>query len=343
MICFLSFLHLANSECVRISCQDTYDPDYRCIEVTSTVKVGGCPAGMYCPSYTSVSSYNQSLDFLDTYCEQNPYQEPVDLCTDPSYFESQSVGEECCIDQNCASSKCSNLKCEGLSSGTSCSNSSACSPGLYCKNGLCSKALPGASQCEDDQECEIGYGCNNGFCTKLWSVKFTKSASDPKFCESNYAFGEHCDMIQIKLNRNKDLKEAFKCKLEDTCSYNSAAYGEVIYSSACLCSGIENSTTGYCGLFINQVEGMFEDLFKEMQYSESKCSGYLAHSSDPYVLWQCGSIKSNTYEKYVRTNKRNLHWSVYVSGVLDKCAETITIYDLSFEVILAVYGIFYFL
>jgi hypothetical protein len=296
---------------------------------------------MFCPSYSSISSYNQSLDFQDTYCESNPYQEPVDLCTDPNFIGTQSVGEECCIDENCSSNKCFKLKCEGLSLDSSCANSSSCAPGLYCKSGTCSKALPAASECLEDEECQIGAGCNNGFCTRLWSVKFTKSVSNPKFCESNYAFGDHCDMIQIKLNRTKDLKEPFKCELKDICFYFSAAYGEVIESSSCLCSGIENSTTGFCGLFINQVEGMFEEVYKDMQYSKSTCSGRLAHSSDPYELWQCGSIDSETYQKYVRINKRNSHWSVYKSGVLDRCAETITIFDLEISNVLGVFVAIY--
>lgn len=338
MIFFIAArIGLGFADCVEIGCQDTFDPYYRCVEVTATIKVSGCPAGMYCPSYSSIASYNQSLDFLDTYCEPNPYQEPVDLCTNASFTGTQSVGEECCKDSNCASNSCTNLKCSGLQASSACTDSSACAPGLYCKNNLCTVSLPSGSSCEQDEECGVGYGCNNKFCVKLWSVKFTKAADDPKFCDSNYAFGDHCDRIVIKLNSTKELFEPFECSVYDTCTYVSAAYEQIIYSSSCLCSGVGNDTKGYCGLFINQVEEVYGDLYKNMQYTKSDCSGDKAHSGDPYELWQCGSISSEVYEKYVIQNKRNNNWNVYKSGVLDKCAETITIFQVSFG---AIWGVF---
>lgn len=328
MISFVLFrLSLTLAGCVQISCQDTFDPYYRCVEVTSNIKVSGCPAGMYCPSYLSVSSYNQTLDFQDTYCEENPYQEPVDLCNDNAFTGTQSVGEECCKDSNCASNSCENLKCSGLPINSPCDNTTACAPGHYCKDSVCTSALNSGSSCKLDEECGIGYGCNNGYCTKIWSVKFTKAAQDPKFCESNYAFGDHCDKIQIKLNGTKELFEPFECSVYDLCTYVSAAYEQVVYSTSCLCSGYDNGVKGYCGLFINQVEEVFGNLYKNMQYTSSRCSGDKAHSGDPYQLWQCGSISSDDYEKYVIENKRNNHWNVYKSGVLNNCADSITIFQ----------------
>lgn len=320
----------AYSSCVSIECQDTFDPSFRCIEVTETVKVAACPPGMYCPSYSDVANYNQSLTFLDTYCEYLPYNMPIDLCTDPTYQGTQLPGDPCCANSNCNTNMCSNLKCQGLIIGDPCSTNSECGPGLYCgTNSTCVEALPEGSKCTSDNECMIGYGCNSKYCTELWSIGFSEKAQYAKFCVSNYLFGGYCDMIQVKLNGTSLISSPFKCNLEDTCSYYSASFRLVMDETPCLCSGDLNSTSGYCGGYINQVEGMFESTFKNLKYDTSICSGPKAHTSDPYDLWQCESISSLTYQNFILEQKRNDFWVLYNSKVLDKCAETLTLFQVS--------------
>ena len=69
MLILLIKVFIAQSSCIEVECQDTPDPQSRCIEVTQTIKVAGCPAGMYCPSYSSISNYNETSQILDVYCE----------------------------------------------------------------------------------------------------------------------------------------------------------------------------------------------------------------------------------------------------------------------------------
>ena len=316
--------------CVPIECQDTYDPYSRCIEVTETIKVSSCPPGMYCPSYSDITNYNQTLNFLDTYCEYLPLNAPKDLCSDPSYQGSQIPGDSCCINSNCNSNICSNLICQGLPAGANCTSTSICSPGYYCNsNSTCVSALPSGSKCTSDLECMIGYGCNMKFCTQLWSIGYSNKAQDAKFCVSNYLFGEACDMIQVRINGTFDLDSPFQCNFEDTCTYVSASYKLVFDQSACLCSGNANLTYGYCGSYINNVQGMFENIYSAMVYSTSRCSGEKAHSSNPYDLWQCGSISSTAYQNYLVNQERNKFWALYQGQALEGCAESITLFQVS--------------
>ena len=167
MLILLIKVFIAQSSCIEVECQDTPDPQSRCIEVTQTIKVAGCPAGMYCPSYSSISNYNETSQILDVYCEYLPYNSPVDLCGNLSYTSTQIPGDSCCTNSNCNTGICTDFVCVGLSSGAKCSDSTFCAPGLYCSNFLCTSALTSGILCSSDLECQIGYGCSQKHCTKL--------------------------------------------------------------------------------------------------------------------------------------------------------------------------------
>jgi hypothetical protein len=324
---FLTY-YIASSVCVPIECQDITDPYNRCIEVTDTIKVSSCPPTMYCPSYSSLSSYSQQ-DLQDVYCEDLPYNPLIDLCTDPGYQSTQVPGDECCRNSNCNSNICAGLRCQGLAAGSTCTDPSSCAPGLYCSSNLCVPCLPSGSSCASDLECKVGYGCNYGICTKLWSVDISQKAQNSKFCASGYLNREYCDLIWIYINKTERINAPFECNLVDTCGYYSYVTRDYIFQAPCTCSGTTNSTTGYCGSFINYVDGIYQSLYQTLSYTNSICSGPNAHTDDAYELWRCGSISSESYKQYTLQTKQNNFWALYKSGSINSCAGSATLFQIS--------------
>lgn len=211
----------------------------------------GCISGStVCPLYRCSPSYlfltPDTCIFFDSSRFTPAYN--IQPCKDPSlpyclYVENQNStcvespsnvdkkypGEKCKQSSDCLSSICSSQTCEGKPEHSSCSSTSQCNPGLYCKSTSCSKQKPEGSSCSSDEECISNYACHYSICTKNWSIETNQNIQicsnngENFLCVTGKCEGSKCSDIKKNLNSPSLCRKDKDCPSKCDCGINKNA------------------------------------------------------------------------------------------------------------------------
>ena len=161
-------------------------------------------------------------------------------------------GEKCKQSSECLSKLCLDQTCEGKSSKKSCSSTSDCNPGLYCKASRCTEQKPLGSSCSSDLECESNTACHFSICTKYLSLDTGQSIKECNEYGENFlcATGK-CE--ESKCSAAKKNKRPLKlCSSDEDCP------------SVCEC-GINKNANSFCRMEAgDQPYDKYLELVKEM-------------------------------------------------------------------------------
>ena len=308
---------ITTSECIDITC-GTGITSEECVLVTdSKIEVRGCKAGYYC-DYSVLGEVGEWKNATCKYLYSR-----INTCAYPQ--TELKAGFYCCKDSECKSGSCTSNRCKGESNGAKCQTSSECGKDLYCKDSSkCEPVKDLNEKCTEDNECKAGTVCNKNECTKMLSLNPGDKADNPKACISNFAYQGICDNIEV-YKGGKKLEEPYECDIGEECTYK-LTEGEGIYTTGkCVCGG-NSSDTGYCSEYIRyRVDA--NQMYDEMKYSKSECSGSNAHSLDPDILYMCDSIDFYTYLKYHKYMGQLLYHSLFSDKSLDHCSMAAGLYD----------------
>ena len=236
-----------------------------------------------------------------------------------------ATGMPCCENSDCASNSCSSTyTCQGSSKNSQCTSSISCNTGLYCSNNICTLLKKLNDPCTTDDECAIGAGCNNNICTMIFSLSNQVSATNPKFCQSNFVFNGNCESISV-FSGSQQLHPPYECSLGSKCVYKTTD-GSVFHTSACLCGGTNSTTEGFCGEYAQYLPDVMQ-MYSELQYSTSLCSGSYAHSSNVTELFLCGSISYPQFYKYIRFFGQYKYLGLFETHVVDQCSMSLMLFD----------------
>lgn len=198
-----------------------------------------------------------------------------------------------------------------------------CSGNTFC-NSNCSKTYDEGESCSRDAQCGVGFGCNFGECTRLFSLPLYSSAKYAKFCLTNFITDyERCESIDVYVN-NLKLDYPYECLSGQTCRYRSANSQTQISKENCL---LVSADKGYCGSNLLYNFDEMSEIYKELQYDTSICTGDKKHSGDPDELLDCKSISVDVYRKFIKIQKQMKFYNTYKSGILDSCATELEIFD----------------
>lgn len=320
------------NNCYEFSCgtnQKISDLKTPCIQVnhtSNTIIANRCDSSkeLSCTYFTSYEMPESS--WSDTYCVNISTPKPD--CTTQGEIET---GQQCCASINCLSRICIDGYCKGKSSGSDCTTSPECSVNLYCKDSLCTATKALDEKCESDEECDSGLGCNLGACTQIFGLDSGSEAQDKKFCLSNFMLDGKCDKLTVKI-RDEDgvLYPPYMCSQGDICdlyTYNGSHYRDY----KCLCAGYNNLPEGFCGYELVNAGDAMSNVFYELRYSSSRCSGNNSHTDDPVVLLKCNSISKEQFLLYWNIHNQLYYYNIYVTGALDSCADTYNLWDYTYS------------
>ena len=181
------------------------------------------------------------------------------------------------------------------------------------------------TNCQRDNMCPIGYGCNNTVCIQFYTLKIGEYAQNHNFCITNYTYKGKCDAVVAYIGTTK-APSSLVCNINDTCMYYTVNDNILIQQAPCMCSGIKGSKTGYCGLYAN-VSEIVEQFYKALVYSDSICSGNFSHSTNPDILYVCGSITLKQYNYGQIMLNRYTYYNLFMSGAIDHCARPLGLFD----------------
>jgi hypothetical protein len=313
-------LSLDTNNCTNINCDSSISP--YCMKILSNqISVNPCDSGYECLGISKILS--QASDFINISCTPSPTSQPV-LCGENWGPGNNPAGWTCCSNQNCLSNNCESSICQGKSIGSACTVDEECTTYSYC-NKTCTNLLWNGDKCSKDNQCPIGNGCNMGICTELFSVNIGNFISDPKFCRTNFSINGTCDALQISSDNSiaDGLYPPYVCDIGSPCYYFSINFQKLYSIEDCLCSG-STGTTGYCPI----IKGVsLVDFTSRIGYNSSSCSGFLAHTIDPTLLYTCDSILAFDEEFYIQVSTQRIYWPIFQSQSLLGCAEDLEIFN----------------
>ncbi|OMJ70285.1 hypothetical protein SteCoe_31771 [Stentor coeruleus] len=319
---------ITTDNCKTIECGTSITSD-NCIEVIEdTVSVYGCKAGYIC----DYSILGEVSAWQNVSCTQS--YNLLNKCG-VLYEEKQLTGMSCCENTDCYSNDCISNTCNGYKEGEQCDNSEQCDTDLWCNKNKCSNVKHLNEDCTIEVQCEAGSTCSSGKCVKMFSLSIGSKATNAKACISNFIANDICENIEVYSGSRK-LESPYACIIGDDCTYKLSHSEDVYMTSKCVCSGF-NATSGYCGEYAKYLSDV-NIMWSEVQYLTSKCSGNLAHSVDPQVLYSCESISYSQFMKLVRFYGQLAYFSVFNSDVLKYCGMELQIFDPSYEFKVTVAG-----
>jgi hypothetical protein len=297
--------HEKNTVQVR-KCFDSDENQYRCPEF---------------PQYKVPEDEWQNISCIEVPIEASS-------CDD---VKTAMTGQQCCNNDNCVSGTCLDGKCIGKAIGTDCDDDSECKSDAYCFNLVCSKTKSEGEECSTDTQCNSGLGCNLKKCVKIFSLEAGENTEHEKFCTSNFmAFGK-CEILTVKIRGSEGiLYPPFMCFQNDICDLyysNGTHYDDY----ECLCAGYSDLVEGFCGYNLLLVQGVMDKVYKELQYSQSLCTGPKAHSNNPLYLLECNSITREQITLYANIYLQHAYYNIYVTGALDSCSKDYGLWDYSYS------------
>ena len=309
-------LGLETDTCIEYTCSNG-PTRTTCIQLIGTsFEISPCVTGLLC-DLTPLNTPTTSWETVE--CIRGS---PVlSLCED--FYASLFTGEECCVNSNCRSDQCVNSRCAGSSEGDSCIFDEECMPEFYC-NGVCTASVSGA--CIRDNMCPVGYGCNNTNCIPLHSMALAEYADREVFCKTGFMFKGMCDAVDAYLGGSL-LGTSRSCTVGgDPCVYMTRNKHTQIDESDCMCAGIANNQSGYCGLHANQSVDM-ESFYEAAWYRTSACSGIGAHTDSVDTIYSCGAISYKQFEYASIMMDRYQYFNLYMSGAIDHCSRPLGAFD----------------
>ncbi|OMJ67650.1 hypothetical protein SteCoe_35127 [Stentor coeruleus] len=329
---FTFLLHLISAittdNCKTIQCGPGITSD-NCIEVIDdTVSVYGCKAGYIC-DYSILGDVGpwQNISCTQSY-------NFVNKCGN-IYENKQLTGMPCCKDSDCYSNKCNSNACKGYNVNEECDISEQCDLDLWCNKKKCTSVKDTNLDCSIEEQCKAGTTCSNGKCIKMFSLDIGSKATSAKACMSNFIANDICENIEIYSGSRK-LEKPYICSIDDDCVYKLSYSGDVYMTNKCVCSGV-NKTIGYCGEYAKYLPDV-NDMWSEMQYTNSNCAGSMAHSIDQQVLYSCGSISYSLFMKFTRYYGQLAYFNIFNSEALKYCGMELQIFDPSYEFALEISG-----
>lgn len=246
-----------------------------------------------------------------------------------SYLDT---GKKCCYNSECKSNKCKDSYCAGKNLDDYCEADEECEPSAYCYLNYCTKLKNIGDSCSIDSECPIGTGCNFEKCVKIFSLGSGNETTDKKFCKSNFEDNGYCESYTIRLSgRENKLVSPFLCLVGQNCEFYSWN-GTLVYEENCMCGAKKNLPEGFCGYYLEKVNGVMDFVYSELQYSTSICSGKSSHTSDPSVLITCKSISTSKFELFFNLYSQAINWNIYVAGALDGCAYDLELWNPNYTI-----------
>lgn len=140
----------------------------------------------------------------------------------------------------------------------------------------------------------------------------------------------YCDGLEV-WSKNEILHDPYDCDMGFLCQYRSMLYQNIIDKELCLCAGLEDGHKGYCGKYMTKVRSNIGNIFANMQYDESICSGESSHTNDIDILYACKSINEDDYNYYKSWELASTYWNLYQSGVIHDCAVGLGLFDPNFD------------
>lgn len=216
--------------CYKTKCNDgeVDMPHLTCTLLQNdTIYLNPCPSG-----YTCVTGFEQSQCLPD-----------IEIINGLAY-----PGEPCKKKtQKCKYGKCKYGYCQGAELNSPCSLNTQCSPGLYCKSGICKTLISaGDKGCERDYDCENSAGCLEGVCVNYFSLNVGDPVSVCANHFSIFCMTATCWQYTCINAINSHGKLPKPCETYEDC-YSVSTNGMVFYSD-CICG---NNPEGqkYCSLF----------------------------------------------------------------------------------------------
>lgn len=327
LILEVSSLSDYNTDCYQFSCtsQELTDLETPCLNVshsTKEVQFSQCSTHL-----TLVCDYFQYYSLPESEWSNINCSFSGIISDDCSLIAVKVTGETCCSDINCVSNNCVDGLCAGLPLGSICNSTEECESTGYCLSNICTYTFPPGSACKVDEECRPGFGCNLSKCTKIFSLDLESETEFEKFCITNFMVDGKCTILTLSLEGSEyTLYSPFLCEEGDVCVYT-LNNGTVYDRRPCKCAGYYNLPEGFCGDYLVHVVSVMDVVYSVLGYDQSKCAGEKVHSSDPYVLFECGSISIEKYLYYFNIFNQASYWNLFVTGSLDVCAKDFGLWD----------------
>lgn len=238
---------------------------------------------------------------------------------------SSPSGWQCCENTDCLSNNCTEDVCSGYGIGHKCSNDGECESGYYC-SGFCTMITSILQDsCNSDSECLIGSGCLYSKCTALLSLDDGEASLDAKYCKSMLIYDDKCDNLEVYTNATDvALDYPFECMMGTSCIYAYRIAKVVAETHSCHCGGAAGAN-GYCWFITPGISTV--DISQSLVYNTSECSGEAAHSTNPDILYACGSISLDSYNFYNHIYNQRKYWPIHQKRTIDACSLEFGLFD----------------
>ncbi|CAG9316535.1 unnamed protein product [Blepharisma stoltei] len=236
-------------------------PSYQCKPRTMPFKDNIC---VFYDEHTLTYRINPCEDPFQRYCIFNPLQNSTCSVSSKKSLIQKYPGEKCSTDEDCRYpyfGGCTDEICLGSIKDGYCSDSSFCSPGLYCKYNTCISQLQDGDQCTYDYECQNGSGCDGNICKKYFSAKLNEEVNTCKdnvnyICESTLCYTNATTSFSYCITPLARRNKSPECLSDNDCYSRVDRKSGVMLKSECQC-GMNPDGKQYCGILPGDVEFMY--------------------------------------------------------------------------------------